>query len=679
MPLTIEWLPTIWGAPFIGAFLSGLAGLVNKRVSAYIGAISIGVSAILTIPAILAFIGSGDIVVSPRYSWIQMPLRNGIVDIDLGVYLDGISLTLTAMVAWVSFLIGVYSLSYMKGDYGEHRYWVFFSFFVGSMLLLVMTDNLIMLLIGWEGTSLASYALIGHWYRNDEHAWVGDPGRKALGKPMWFTPSRAGVRAIVMTGVPDIGFILGLTSIMLITGTIYIPDLYSGLAPMMGDLAARGILAGFLFMFTLGALAKSAQFPLHEWLVTAMTGPASVSALIHAATMVKAGVYFMLRFVPIFLSASSIAGDLALSQVRDYLAMVGGIGVFTAFMMATMALVARELKLILAFSTASQIGYMFMAASYTGMTHEPGLGIVAGLSHLLSHAVFKASLFLGAGILIHSLGSRYIDQMVGRAAKLRVTMMSMILASLGLAAIPPFSGFWSKDLTIDVAIESGYAASAVLAMITSLLTAIYTLRMISILYLVPQRDVHVKGVGGEILGDHGEDPVAYIPYLLLAGATPIMGILWGWAINGFSTISLRGTGLGAPEISYRLDLLAIASTIAIAGSLLAIGLYRKFGLDLFEAMHGNPIAVTINRFLYDRWYINSIIYAIFVDGGAGAVRSLGRYFEGGVIDRIYHAVIPRGFSIFSRILRAYQPGIINSYLIVMVLGAIFLILLQIWR
>ncbi|MEM1610011.1 MAG: NADH-quinone oxidoreductase subunit L [Sulfolobales archaeon] len=679
MPLAIEWLPIIWAAPFIGAFLSGLVGLVSKRASAYIGSASIGVSAILTIPVILAFIGSGDVVISPRYSWIQLPLHNGILDIDLGVYLDGISLALTAMVAWVSFLIGVYSLSYMKGDYGEHRYWVFFTFFVGSMLLLVMTDNLIMLLIGWEGTSLASYALISHWYRDDEHAWVGDPGRKALGRPMWFTPSHAGVRAIVMTGVPDIGFILGLTSIMLFTSTAYIPDLYRGLAPMMGDLAARGILAGFLFMFTLGALAKSAQFPLHEWLVTAMTGPASVSALIHAATMVKAGVYFMLRFVPIFISASSIAGDLAISQVRDYLAIVGGIGVFTAFMMATMALVARELKLILAFSTASQIGYMFMAASYAGMMHEPGLGIVAGLSHLLSHAVFKASLFLGAGILIHSLGSRYIDHMAGRASKLRVTMISMILASLGLAAIPPFSGFWSKDLAIDAAIESGYISSAVLAIITSLLTAIYTLRMISILYIVSPRDMHGgKAVEG-VHGDHGEDPVAYIPYLLLAIATPVMGILWGQAINSFSIASLRGTGLEIPEISYRPDLLGISAAIAIAGSLLAIGLYRRFGLDILAAMRGNPIAVAINRFLYDRWYINSIIYAIFVDGGAKTVRSVGRYFEGGVIDRIYHAVIPKGFSIFSRILRSYQPGVINSYLIVMVLGAIFLILLQLWR
>jgi NADH-quinone oxidoreductase subunit L len=677
MPLSIEWLPLIWGIPFIGSFLSGLIGLFNRRVSAYIGSISIGVSALLTTQAIITFIASGDVLVSPRYSWLELPLHGGIVSIDLGVYLDGISLTLTAMVAWVSFLIGVYSLSYMRGDYGEHRYWVFFTFFVGSMLLLVMSDNLVMLLIGWEGTSLASYALISHWYRDDEHAWVGEPGRKALGRPMWFTPSHAGVRAIIMTGVPDIGFILGLTSIMIITGTTYIPDLYKSLAPLMSDLASRGILAGFLFMFTLGALAKSAQFPLHEWLVTAMTGPASVSALIHAATMVKAGVYFMLRFVPIFISASSLAGGPAISQVNDYLAAVGGIGIFTAFMMATMALVARELKLILAFSTASQIGYMFMAASYSAMLREPGIGIVAGLAHLLSHAVFKAALFLGAGILIHSLGTRYIDQMVDKASKLRVTMISMILASLGLAALPPFSGFWSKDLVIDAAVESGFTLSAVLAMITSLLTALYTLRMISILYAAPQKLQTYMEKGGEEF--HGEDPVAYTPYLLLALATPIMGIIWGLAINSFSKISLRGIDLEIPEIKYRLDLIAISAVIAIMGSLISIEIYRRRGPHVIDAMRSNPIVISINRFLYDRWYINSIIYAIFVDGGARSVRSVGRYFEGDLIDRIYHTILPRGFDLFSKILRGYQPGIINSYLLIMMLGAIFLILLQLGR
>jgi len=446
----------------------------------------------------------------------------------------------------------------------------------------------------------------------------------------------------------------------------------------MGDLASKGILSGFLFMFTLGAIAKSAQFPLHEWLVTAMTGPTSVSALIHAATMVKAGVYFMLRFVPIFISASSLAGDLAAAQLRDYLAAVGGLGVFTAFMMATMAVVARELKLILAFSTASQIGYMFMAASYAGMMHEPGAGIVAGLSHLLSHAVFKASLFLGAGILIHSLGTRYIDDMAGRARSLRVTMASMILASLGLAAVPPFSGFWSKDLAIDTALEAGYAVPAALAILTSLLTAIYTLRMISILYL--------PGKGPrEALEDHhsgghgGENPVAYIPYLLLAIATPIMGFIWWAAINRFSSASLVGTGLEVHEIIYRPELLALSAGVSIGGSILALETYRRLGPRVLDASRGNPLVLGINRFLYDRWYINSILYAVFVDGGSRLVRSFGRYVEGAVVDNIYHRVLPGWFSSLSRLLRAYQPGVINSYLVIMLIGVVILLALQLGR
>jgi len=676
--VSISWLPLIWLVPFIGSLLAGLMGLASRRASAYIGCASLGASAALTIPAILAFASSGDVLVSPRYSWFQIPVHSGVIDVDLGVYLDGVSTALTAMVAWISFLIGVYSLSYMKGDYGEHRYWAFFTFFVGSMLLLVMTDNLVMLLIGWEGTSLASYALISHWYRDDEHAWVGDPGRKALGRPMWFTPSHAGVRAIVMTGVPDIGFILGIGAIIVATGTAYIPELYSGLAPLMGDLASRGILSGFLLMFTLGAIAKSAQFPLHEWLVTAMTGPASVSALIHAATMVKAGVYFMLRFVPIFISSTGLAGELATAQLRDYLALVGGVGIFTAFMMATMAVVARELKLILAFSTASQIGYMFMAASYAGMLRDPGVGVVAGLSHLLSHAVFKASLFLGAGILIHSLGTRYIDGMAGRAGILRVTMLSMILASLGLAAVPPFSGFWSKDLVIDVAIEAGYGAAAALAIVTSLLTAVYTLRMISILYMPGKRGL------GSFEEHHGEthwveDPVAYIPYLLLAIATPAMGFIWWAFVDMFSSASLIGTGLEVHGIIYRPDLMAVSAAVSIGGSILAVETYRRLGPRILDASKGIPLVHGINRFLYDRWYINSILYAIFVDGGSRLVRSFGKYIEEAVVDSTYHRAIPGWFSYLSRVLRSYQPGVINSYLVVMLIGVMILIALQLWR
>jgi len=670
--LEIWWSPLVWGAPFIGSMLSGLAGIYSRKASALVGSGSIAISAILSLILISIYISSGDIISSPRYSWIEIPLGGRTISIDLGVYLDGISMILTLMVAWISLLIGIYSINYMRGDPGEHRYWVFFTFFVGSMLLLVMADNLVLLIIGWEGTSLASYGLIGHWYRDEEHAWVGDPGRTALGRPMWFTPSHAGVRAIIMTGVPDIGFILGATAIIIYGGTAYIPDLYEKLSPLMGELASRGILAGFLLLFTLGALAKSAQFPLHEWLVTAMTGPASVSALIHAATMVKAGVYFMLRFVPIFIASAGVAGDMAISQVRDYLAVVGGIGVFTAFMMATMALVARELKLILAFSTASQIGYMFMAASYSGLLREPGLGIIGGISHLLSHAVFKASLFLGAGFLIHGVGSRYIDGMMGRAGVYRITIVSMILAAMGLAAIPPLSGFWSKDLAVDTAVEAGILPSAILALITSLITAVYATRMISILYLTQDRG---RGYDAE---EHGEDPVQYIPYLLLAIATPAIGVFWALYMDRFSHIALRGIPVGEVEVKYS-PLLAITSAlIASLGFALTVVIYWRYR-GSFQSISRNPLLATIARFLYDRWFFNSLLYIVFVDGGRLLVRAVGRFVEDLFIDGLYHRRIPGVFGYLSRILRSYQPGVINSYLVIMLIGVAILIALQVVR
>lgn len=670
----------IWAIPFIGSVASALAGLVSRRLSAIVGASSLGISALTSIaPAYIFFTSNSPVIISGgSYEWIKIPGPSGAMAISIGSYLDGISLALTLMVAWVSLLIGIYSLSYMRGDPGEHRYWVFFTFFVGSMLLIVMASDIFLLIVGWEGTSLASYALIGHWYRDDdERTWVGDPGRRALGRPMWFTPSHAGVRAIVMTGVPDVGFILGAAAIALWAGTTYIPDLHSRLPEMFGSLASKGILSSFLLLFTLGALAKSAQFPFQEWLVTAMTGPASVSALIHAATMVKAGVYFMLRFVPIFTAAAQAAGQAAVLQLRDYLALVGGVGVFTAFMLATMALVARELKLILAFSTASQIGYMFMAASYAGMLSQPGLGILAGLTHLLSHAVFKAALFLGAGVLIHELGTRYVDHMGWGARVLRITALSMVLASLGLAAIPPFSGFWSKDLVVETALEAGQVSSAALALLTSFLTAAYTLRMLSIMY-AGSPEASKPGAWPE-KGSEGrlhEDPVAFTPYLILGVGTLVLGLVWGFSYRGLESYLLRGlpTGVGA-EIVYSPGLAAVSASISLGGSLTAYYLYTR-GRDLIKRVLSMGLARIANSFLYDRWFFNPILYAVFVEGGSSFVRLVGRLVEDSGVDRLYHRAFPKLASGLSRALRGYQPSLINGYLVVMIMGIVVLIILQ---
>jgi len=673
----VWWIDLIWIIPFIGAALAGLVGVFNRRFSGFIGVSSIFVSALLTIPSLLMIIHDpSKIIVSPQREWfvIDMPLANTPqLVFRIGSYVDGLSAIMALMVAWVSLLISIYSLKYMEGDYGEHRFWLFFTFFVGSMLLLVLSSDLLLFIIGWEGTSLASYALIGHWYRDDDEiTFVGDKDRKAFGKSMFFSPSHSGVRAIVMTGAADIGLLIGVGSMIFFGGTSYIPDLYlsSSLASFFRELASSGVLTLFLFITTLGALAKSAQFPLHEWLVTAMTGPASVSALIHAATMVKAGVYFMLRFSPIFISISSLAGSLAVSQTREYFIIIAVLGGFTAFLMATMAVVSRELKLIWAFSTASQIGYMFVAVASSGLIAEPGLGIVAGFSHLLSHAVFKAALFLTAGALIHVVHSRFINDMKGLASFMRITVFSAYLAALSLAAVPPLAGFWSKDLVVETAGIAGLSLIYVLLLFTAFLTGFYSLRAVGYLFMSSKESSHVHEA-------HEASPVMYIPYLILALSSLVIGFVWWFYINDFAEIVLAALPIETiHEIRMDPMVMYMSIVIALVSAFSSIYIYQFSKKEIYPVILSKaPSLEFLHRFLYDRWFINSIYYIVFVDSFTELYKTLGRYFEYLVIDNFYHSILTRFASVVSRGFRSIQIGFINIYLIALIIGFLIMFLI----
>ncbi|MGC9148748.1 MAG: NADH-quinone oxidoreductase subunit L [Sulfolobales archaeon] len=671
----IWWSDLIWLTPFLGAALAGLVGLYKKRLSGFVGVFSIAVSAILTLP-LLAIIWSNPstVIISRDTIWFTIPIsRETSVVFRLVSYVDGLSSIMALMVAWISLLIAVYSLKYMENDYGEHRYWVFFTFFVGSMLLLVLAGDLLLFIIGWEGTSLASYALIGHWYRDDDElTYVGDKGRSALGKSMFFSPSHSGVRAIVMTGIADIGLLLGLGFIVFSAKTSFIPDLYASttLANIFKVLSSYGILTLFLFITSLGALAKSAQFPLHEWLVTAMTGPASVSALIHAATMVKAGVYFMLRFSPIFISVASLGGEEVLYQVREYFVIIASLGAFTAFMMATMAVVARELKLIWAFSTASQIGYMFVATASSGLISEPGLGIVAGFSHLLSHAVFKAALFLTAGALIHAVHSRYINDMKGLASYMKITTLSSYLAALSLAAVPPLAGFWSKDLVVETSALTGLLVIPVLLLVTAFLTSFYSMRAVGYLFMRSSDEKH-----------HAYEPssIMYIPYLILAISSVLIGFFWMFSYGYFAHVILATLPIkGVEKIHFEVETMTISLIIALVAVFFAVSVYQFMKREIYPRISGIALIKTLHDFLYDRWDINSVLYVVFVDGFSGLINYVGRYFEDLVIDGFYHRYLTVFADRLSRALRTIQFGLMNFYLVALLIGFLVLLLLGVW-
>ncbi|RDD53020.1 MAG: hypothetical protein BA066_06600, partial [Candidatus Korarchaeota archaeon NZ13-K] len=544
-----------------------------------------------------------------------------------------------------------------------------------------------------------------HWYTDEEERCVGDVGRKALGVPMWFTPSHSGLRAIVFTRLGDVGFVMGIGVLYYLSHTFSIPQLSERVADWAQPLAQSGLLLPFLLVFSLGAFAKSAQFPFHEWLVTAMTGPTSVSALIHAATMVKAGVYFLLRFSPIFVLAAHEV-PAAEHQVSAFFTAVSLIGAFTAFMMASQALVSRELKLILAFSTASQLGYMFLAIGSAGLIAEFPAGFIAGFSHLMSHAIFKASLFLVAGAVIHAVHSRFIDDMGGLWGAMKWSFLAMSLAALSLMGVPPFMGFWTKDSILEVTKESGILISFLLALITAGLTAFYSTRMVLRTFVTERGQGH----GHQNEHHHHEaHPLMLLPYLALALISFALGLIWpiyGPELMGSMSRDVLGMHEPFhPEVHLDPELLALSLAVILTGISIACFLYlteRGRAVNLTRGSLGRAL----HSFLYDRWFINAVYYRVIVAGFSWLSRNVFRYFDSLVIDGFYHRLIPwlvgamsalgfryfetevvdetyhervvRGFTSLGSFVRRLQTGLVNQYILLFVLGLLLILLIILW-
>ncbi len=648
----------IWGLPMLAAGL----GLVLRKQAPFISILTIAISFILS--AISPFIVSVPSVIS--YPWFMLLG----LQINFGMLFDGLSIVMGSVVAFVSLLIAIYSYRYMYGDWGHIRYWYFFSFFVGSMLLLVYASNLIVLLIGWEGTTLASYALIGHWYTDeDEERWVGDKGRYALGVPMWFTPSQSGVRAMIVTSFGDIGFITGIGMLYKVSGTLSILGIEKNITQIITSLNNNGLLIPFLIAFTMGAFAKSAQFPFHEWLVTAMTGPSSISALIHAATMVNAGVYLLLRFVPILLQGAVVAG--LYSSLNIFFTYVLVIGAFTAFMMASMAIASNELKLILAYSTASQIGYMFMGIGAAYFISTPSIALFASLSHFISQALFKAAMFMAAGALIEEFSSRYIKDMAGAYSKMKLTAIAFLLASLSLSGIPPFSGFWDKDLILESTLQTGNVIAYLLGVIGAFLTAFYIFRAFTMVF-VNKGDENLKEK--EVKEAH---PVMLWPYFVLGLLSLLFGIFWYFPYGGLSALIYyfvyRQSVVQLPTNSIYFSPLdvGISVTIALIGILSAFYIYR----NRREIVLKSDALKKLRDFLYDRWYINSIYYKAFVYSLNDFASALRKSVEFGSFDRFYHNLIPRFILGTGERLRKFQHGDIGKYLLVLLAGALVLLVI----
>jgi NADH-quinone oxidoreductase subunit L len=686
----LPWL--IWTLPLAGAILTPLFAKFHALIRDYAAvAFSLGAAVAATITAFT--VAGGDYQVP----WVPQ------LNLNAGVLVDPLSMFLVNIVAWISFLIMVYSIQYMKKEYGLTRYWFFMNLFIGNMLLLVLADNLLMMFFGWEGVGLCSYALIGHFYHDEPEHWVGTPGDTALGVPQAYSPSQAGMKAFIMTRVGDIALLIAIFLIYATARTFN----YDQLALQLGKagswastLAGMGLLVPTALLFFVGPVGKSAQFPLQEWLPDAMAGPTSVSALIHAATMVKAGVFLVGRMGPIFFLALY-----EFNGVTPFFGTIAWIGAFTAFFAATQASVAREIKKVLAYSTVSQIGYMMMGLGIAGLSANFIAGYSAALFQLMSHAIFKASLFLAAGWVIQATDSRFMDQMGGLSKAMRLTSVSMILAGLSLMGIPPFSGFWTKDAILSATFQSGQYLLYAIGLGTVLLTAFYTTRMLGITFAgKPSSNVTQLEEEGKHVHEAGL--VMLVPYLALAIASLGLGLLYPF-YSGPLTTYLMGTfqsltptlQLGTVPGFSTTDIILLAASTGMA----AVGLVLGY-LRYFRKPYQAPTQMGgLRGFLWHRWYIDAIYYKIFVGGITRASLGLYRYVEQGIWDRLSSSVardiidyttasgtldstvvdrgvndVARAGSRLSNLLRRLQSGVTEQYVITFAIGIILLLIYMIF-
>jgi NADH-quinone oxidoreductase subunit L len=670
----------VWILPFVGAALIPAIAKVGNRLSNYAAVGFALASAIFAATLIPLGIEGGQ--VHSQINWIP------ILNIHAGILADSLSIFMTNIVAWISVLIFIYSVGYMHGDKDLTRYWFFMLFFIGSMQLIVFSDNLLMLFFGWEGVGFASFALIGFWYHDRKRDFVGTPGHYAGGIQMWASPSHAGLKAFLMTKAGDIMILSGMFLIFAYAGTFGFTELIQDQS-WATEMANNNLLVPAAVLIFGGAIGKSAQFPLNEWLLEAMTGPTPVSALIHAATMVKAGVFLVARIGPLFFAVSALNSS-------QFFEVVGWIGGITAFLLATQALVNPEIKKVLAYSTGSQIGLMMMGLGIAGLSTSFVDGYTAGLFHLMSHAMFKASLFMGAGAVLHAVGSRFMTDMGGLRSKMKKTFIFMMMAGLSLAAAPFItSGFWSKDAILASVLESGYQYSWALfaiALMVSFMTAFYTFRMLGMTFFgykskfiqETESSHHVHEVGA----------VMWVPFAILAIASIAIGLIGfgfehqlhemfsAYLANSFgiqSTVSVEQEiqSKGGSEFLSFVGLnpvAVIASFSAFAlGAILGGLVYMKRVINP-EIVSRSIISRAVWKFFFNRWYLNTALYWGAVIGPLAIYRIVWRYFESTIIDGI-NPGLQGTMTYFSRVIKAGQTGIAQTYLFVFAAGVLIIIML----
>ncbi len=682
MPNTIiNLIPNlIWIVPIAGAVLSVAGARAGGQIRNVIAVVASLIAALLATS--LFFLSN----------FTQYTLTGNIDDITTtwipalkltaGVLVDPLTAVLAVAISWISFLIMVYSLGYMKGEKNLTRYYFLMNFFIGNMLLIIMSDNFLQLFLGWEGVGYCSYALIGFWHTDEDEHWVGTIGEKTLNVPEAYSPSQAGLKSFVMTRAGDVAFLIGILLIFAYARTFNFLDLYhalSGTTSWATSLESAGLFIPSAVLIFGGAIGKSAQFPLHEWLPDAMAGPTSVSALIHAATMVNAGVFLIGTVGPLYVAAAQ-----GLSLTYPFFLTVAIIGGFTAFLAASQAMVLDELKKVLAYSTVSQIGYMMLGLGVAGLSTQSNFvfGFTGAFFHLISQALFKAGLFMCAGWLLHVSGSKYMKDMGGLRKKIPITFISMLIVALSLAGIIPFSGFWSKDAILSAAAHAGDAGIAlyVLGVITAMMTAFYSVRIIGLVFF-GEKSANIQKIDERGHEMHEPPLSMMIPIVILAGATLVIGILAPFWFephlgNLFSSY-LSYFDINSPySLNLAADIIPIGISLALAliGAFIAYITYIRKAIEPQAVVGTSGFVYSFYNFFAHRWYINALYYRGLVYPIRSASNWLFQSFEEKIIQPINIGATDVGGEM-SDSLRKLQSGIEEEYVLAFGIGIALIIVL----
>jgi len=636
MQTVLPLIPLLPLAGFLINFL--LAGKLSKKVVAFIGCGTVFVSLLLAIKVFFdlqALPSEARVITDTVANWITV---DGF-SVDFSFLLDPLSAIMILVVTGVGFLIHVYSIGYMAHDDGFGRFFAYMNLFMFSMLVLVLASNFLFMFVGWEGVGLCSYLLIGFWFERD-------------------SATEAGKKAFVVNRIGDFGFLLGMFLIFWNVGSLDFQTVMA-LAPSSFAIGGTVITATTLLLF-LGATGKSAQIPLYVWLPDAMEGPTPVSALIHAATMVTAGVYMLARSSTLFVMAPTT------------MLVVAIIGTATAFFAATIGLFQNDIKRVLAYSTVSQLGYMFMACGVAAFG--------AGIFHLMTHAFFKALLFMGAGSVIHGMSDEQDMRKMGGLKKyMPVTFMTMLIATLAISGLPGVSGFFSKDEILWQAYSSAYGSPILwfVGMFTALLTTFYMFRLMFLTFFG-------KGRMDDKTKEHlHESPKAMtIPLIVLA----ILSIAGGWV--GIPKLFFGATNffehwlepvfeparriMQSPEAHHAAStewgLMALTVTLSLGAFALALRFYLKKPetvTRLRESLSG------LHRLIYGKYFVDEIYYKLIVNPIRMFSVFLWKIVDVLIIDGLINggAFIVGGIS---RALRYAQSGRLTSYVTVFTVGVALL-------